>query len=130
MLRISRMGNTVLESCAKEVIDIARGIEDFNLKRQKLEEIERKIDSGNVDVQIFEKCVSEMDEIHSFLKSHFSRINDLKDKLLQIEKQVPELKDDMEYVDLVAIFNRLYFAVESFGNYHHTSVLLGSPSTA
>lgn len=113
MLRISRMGNTVLESCAKEVIDIARGIEDFNLKRQKLEEIERKIDSGNVDVQIFEKCVSEIDEIHSFLKSHFSRINDLKDKLLQIEKQVPELKDDKEYVDLVAIFNRSYFAVES-----------------
>lgn len=113
MLRIGRMGNTVLESCAKEVIDIGRGLEDFDQKRQKLEEIDHVIDKGNVDSLTFEKYVIEMDEIHSFLRSYFKRITDLKDKLLQIEKQVPELKDEKEYIDLVTVFNNSYAGVES-----------------
>lgn len=116
MLRIGQMGNTVLESCANEMIDIGKGLESFDKKKLELEEIGRIFEAEDIDINSFKISVLEMEEIRLFLKSYYKRVIDLKNKLLQIEKQIPWIKDDIEYKQMVTICNGSYASVENLVN--------------
>lgn len=115
-LRINRMGHTVLEACANEIIEIGSGLDVLEQKKQELDEINNLIDEGNVDVETFEECLSKIEVTRLYLKTYFKKVTDLKEKLIQVENQVPELKNDDEYLKLIAIFNGSFSSVDDMVN--------------
>lgn len=115
-LRINRMGHTVLETCANEIIKIGSGLDVLEQKKQELEEINSLIDEGKVDVKTFEECLSKIEATRLYLKTYFKQVTDLKEKLIQVESQVPELKNDDEYLKLIAIFNGSFSSVNAMVN--------------
>ena len=115
-LRINRMGHTVLETCANEIFAIGQSFDGFEKKKQQLEKTDEVLKTGNMDVDTFEKCVLEINEIRSYLSLYLQKATALRKKLLQVESQVPELKDDDEFKKLATIFNSSYENISSMVN--------------
>lgn len=112
-LRINKMGSTVLESCANEVDELGRGIEVYKKKRQALEKIEKAFENSNVDIGELKRYVSEIEEVNSYLKNIIEQTSKLGDKLSQIEKMVPELKEDDDFKCLVSMLKDVNTCTES-----------------
>ncbi len=113
MLRINRMGSTVLESCAQEVEKLGRGVEIYKEKRQVLEMIENSIKNSNVEFEELRRYVGEIEEVVAYLNQCLRQSSVLGNKLEQIEKMVPELRNDDDFMSLVSMLDDVNVATDT-----------------
>lgn len=113
MLRINRMGSTVLESCAQEVEKLGRGVEIYKEKRQVLEMIENSIKNSNVEFEELRRYVGEIEEVVAYLNQCLRQSSVLGNKLEQIEKMVPELKNDDNFMTLISMLDDVNVATDT-----------------
>lgn len=102
-LRVWRMGHTALESCGKELLGLRQSLDSYEKIKTLMEDIDKAIDSKSLDLSKMNDYVEEIQGVLSYFSGfdkHFSRMTK---KLDQIGKQIPALKLDDEYSNLVAL---------------------------
>jgi len=103
ILRIGRMGNTVLESCSNEVIALGRSLELYEQKKQGVENVIETFEQGKVDVDKLRAYHVFVIEALAYLRKCSEQCLNLSAKLQQVANQVPELCEDNEYQELLKI---------------------------
>lgn len=100
-LRVNRMGHTVLEACINEVLDIGRSFDEYNQKKCLLEEVDKVFVSGTVDATKVKEYYQNIEEAQEYLSKSLRQCHALIERLREVEKQAPSLKDDEDYIKLV-----------------------------
>ena len=108
MLRMNRMGNTVLESCVEELLGLRNAFEAYEQKKQRIEEVCNHFEKETCGANKFQEYYGEVVETMAFLKQCHHQVEKLRNKLRQIEKQVPYLKTDKEFEDIMKV---LYYHI-------------------
>lgn len=112
MMRIYKMGHTVVESCAKEMIGIGTSLEMVEKEKQKLDGVAKLFKENRVNWYELEEYSCEMKEAQALLHKYFKHSKNLKDKLSQVLKQVPKMGDNDDYMNLVTINNVSILKIE------------------
>ena len=107
VLRIGRMGNTVLESFSRELLDMRSSFEAYEQKKSRIQEIDDILGKDNVEAAALSEYLNEISDILNYLRKCNTQADILGDKLLQVSSQVPELKEDEEYDFLSSILDVL-----------------------
>lgn len=100
-LRVNRMGHTVLEACINEVLEIGKSFDEYNKKKDLLEEVDKVFASGNVDAAKVREYYQNIEETREYLSKSQKQCIALIERLHEVEKHVPSLKDDEDFVKLV-----------------------------
>ena len=100
-MRVSRMGNTVLEACINEVLDIGKSFDEYKQKKDLLEEVDKVFASGTVDETKVMEYYQNIEAAQDYLSKSLRQCHALIERLHEVEKQVPALKDDEDYIKLV-----------------------------
>lgn len=103
ILRMDRMGNTVFESCLQELMGLYKAFEAYEQRKQKTQEVLNLFEQGKVDPNKLQEYHDELTETLGFSEKCINQVQNLVDKLYEIEKQAPWLKDDEEYKDMVKV---------------------------
>ena len=107
VLRIGRMGNTVLESFSRELLDMRSSFEVYEQKKSRIQEIDDILGKDNVEAAALLEYLNEISDILNYLRKCNTQADILGDKLLQVSSQIPELKEDEEYNFVSSILNVL-----------------------
>lgn len=116
-LRVRRMGHTALESCGKELMGLRRSLDAYEKNMAVMEDINKAISNKSLDISKMNKYVDEIQGVLSYFSGfdkHFSRMTQ---KLDQIGKQIPALKLDDEYSNLVALAGMMVKKEKELSNY-------------
>lgn len=116
-LRVRRMGHTALESCGKEFMGLRRSLDAYEKNKVIMEDIDKAISNKSLDISKMNEYVDEIQGVLAYFggfDKHFSRM--IK-KLDQIGKQIPVLKLDDEYNNLVAIAEMILEKEKKLSNY-------------
>ena len=112
MMRIYKMGHTVVESCAKEMIGIGTSLEVVEQKKQKLDEVAKLFKENRVNWYELEEYSKQITEAQALLQKYFKHSKNLSDKLSQVLKRVPKMGDNDDYKKLVTINNASILKIE------------------
>jgi len=106
-LRANQMGYGILEACSQELYVLERYSETFMSQEEKLETIKNTIDHGDVDID----CLMEqLDTLKQALYANDKwafKVDALLDKVNEIDKNVPELRNEEEFVNMLKIVSHM-----------------------
>lgn len=103
ILRMDRMGNTVFESCWQELMGLHKAFEGYEQRKQKMQEVLKLFEKGEVDPNKLMEYNDEMMETLDFSEKCINMVEKLGNKLKEIERQAPWLMDDKEYKGIVKV---------------------------
>lgn len=107
LLRANQMGYSILEACSQELYVLERYSEKFKLQKEKLETVKDTIDHGDVDIDCLMERLDILKQAMDANDEWASRVNALYDKVNEIDKNVPELRDEEEFVNMLKIVGHM-----------------------
>lgn len=109
MMRIYKMGNTVMESCSKEIFEICTSLEKIEQTKKNFEDVAHQYEIDDVDVARTPQDVKIMDDALNLLVKLANNVSEIIDKLEQVMTRVPSLGNDSDYQK---VFSMTRFAQE------------------
>lgn len=103
MMRIGRMGNTVVESCINEIIGIGTSLEEIEQTKKSFEDVARQYEIDDVDVAKTPENVKTMNDALALLVKLTRNISDIIDKMEQVMIQVPSMGNDSDFQKVLSM---------------------------
>ena len=102
-LKANRLGYGILEVCSQELYALKKYSDDFDAHRKTLEELRASFGNGVITVDCVVERFESLKESFEYNDEWANRVDALCDKLDEIERNVPELKDEEEFINLYGI---------------------------
>lgn len=102
-LKANRLGYGILEVCSQELFALKKYSDDFDAHKKTLEELRASFKNGTISVDCVVERFESLKESFEYNDEWTNRVDALCDKLDEIGKCVPELKDEDEYINLYGI---------------------------
>lgn len=102
-LKANRLGYGILEVCSQEVYALKKYSDDFDSHKKTLEELRASFENGAISVDCVVERFESLKELFDYNDEWANRVDALFDKLDEIERNVPELKDEEEFNILYGI---------------------------
>ncbi len=102
-LRINLLGRDMLETCSKEFLALKRYYDDFDFQKKKLEDLKVTLSNGTVEASSLEGLFDSLRESLEYSGEWVKRLDALHDRLEEIAKNVPELKEEKVFVNMHGI---------------------------
>ncbi len=99
-LRANQMGYGIFEACKQERDALKKYSDDFDSHKKTLEELRASFENGDISVDCVVERFESLKESFEYNDEWANRVDALCDKLDEIGKNVPELKDEEEFVNL------------------------------
>lgn len=102
-LRANQMGYGVLEACSQEFCALKKYSDDFDSKKKALEELKASFENGTIGLDSVVEKFESLKGLFEFNDEWARRVDVLFDKLDEIARNVPKLKDEEEIKNLFDI---------------------------
>lgn len=102
-LKANRLGYGILEVCSQEVLALKKYSDDFDSHKKTLEELRASFENGDISVDCVVERFESLKESFEYNDEWANRVDALCDKLDEIGRNVPELKDEEEFINLYGI---------------------------
>ena len=102
-LRINLLGRDMLETCSKEFMALKKYYDDFDFQKKKLEDLKVALSNGNVEAGSIERQFDSLKESLEYSGEWLKRLDALHDRLEEIAKNIPELKEEEIFRNMQAI---------------------------
>ena len=102
-LRANQMGYGILEACSQELCALKKYLDDFDSKKKILEDLKASFENGTIDADCVVNKFESLKESFEFYEELANRVDVLYNRLNEIAKNVPELKDEDEFKNLLGI---------------------------
>lgn len=102
-LKANRLGYGILEVCSQEVFALKKYSDDFDAHKKILEKLRASFENGDISVDCVVARFESLKESFEYNDAWANRVDALCDKLDEIGRNVPELKDEEEFVNLYGI---------------------------
>lgn len=102
-LRINLLGRDILETCSKELVALKKYYDDFESQKKKLENLKVAFSNGTVEASSLEEQLDSLKESLEYSGEWVKRLDALHDRLEEIAKNVPELKEEKVFVNMHVI---------------------------
>lgn len=102
-LKAKRLGYGILEVCSQEVFALKKYSDDFDSHKKTLEELRASFENGDISVDCVVERFESLKESFEYNDEWANCVDALCDKLDEIGKNVPELKDEEEFINLYGI---------------------------
>lgn len=107
LLRAYQMGYGILESCSQELSALEAYLNTFEKQEERLDEVRSSFVSGNVDVRNLMEQFNTLKKSLEYNDEWGFRVDALNDKVEEIYKNVPELRDDEEFANMLNIARKM-----------------------
>lgn len=102
-LKANRLGYGILEVCSQELFALKKYSDDYDSHKKTLEELRASFENGAIDVGSVVERFESLKEPFEYNEEWANRVDALFDKLDEIGRNVPELKDEEEFNNLHGI---------------------------
>lgn len=102
-LRANQMGYGILEACSRELYSLKDYSDTFEQQKRKLDEVRESFIHGAVDVDCFGEQFRELKRSLDYNDEWAARVDALYDKVNEIDRNVPELRKEEEFVNMLKI---------------------------
>ena len=102
-LRINLLGRDILEICSKEFMALKKYYEDFDSQKKKLEDLKVAFSNGTVEAGSLEGQFDSLRKSVDYSGEWAKRVGVLHDRLEDIAKNVPELKEEEVFGNMLGI---------------------------
>lgn len=102
-LKANRLGYGILEVCSQELFALKKYSDNFDSHKKTLEELRASFENGDISVDCVVERFESLKESFEYNDEWANRVDALCDKLDDIGKNVPELKDEEEFINLYGI---------------------------
>ena len=102
-LRANQMGYGILEACSRELYSLKDYSDTFEQQKGKLDEVRESFIHGAVDVDCFGEQFRELKRSLDYNDEWAARVDALYDKVNEIDRNVPELRKEDEFVNMLKI---------------------------
>ena len=102
-LKANRLGYGVLEVCSQELFVLKKYSDDFDSHKKTLEELRASFENGDISVDSVVERFESLKESFEYNDEWANRVDALCDKLDEIGRNVPELKEEEEFINLYGI---------------------------
>lgn len=102
-LRINLLGRDILEICSKEFMALKKYYEDFDSQKKKLEDLKVAFSNGTVEAGNLEGQFDSLRKSVDYSGEWAKRVGVLHDRLEDIAKNVPELKEEEVFGNMLGI---------------------------
>jgi len=99
-LRANQMGYGILEACSRELYSLKDYSDTFEKQKEKLDEVRESFIHGAVDVDCFGEQFRELKRSLDYNDEWAARVDALYDKVNEIDRNVPELRKEEEFVNM------------------------------
>lgn len=99
-LKANRLGYGILEVCSQELFAMKKYSDDFDAHKKTLEELRASFENGAISVDCVVEKFESLKESFEYNDEWANRVDALCDKLDEIGRNVPELKNEEEFVNL------------------------------
>lgn len=106
-LRANQMGYGILETCSQELYALKKYSDTFEQQKEKLDEVKDSFINRTVDVNNLEELFSELRKSLKYNDEWVKRVDALSDKVDEIDKNVPQLRSEEEFVNMLKIVGHL-----------------------
>lgn len=106
-LRINLLGRDILETCSKEFIALKKYYDDFDSQKKKLEDLKVAFSTGTVELGSIEMQFDSLRKSWEYSNEWVKRVNALHDRLEDIAKNVPELKKEKDFGNMLDIVDMM-----------------------
>lgn len=102
-LKANRLGYGILEVCSQELFALKKYSDDFDAHKKTLEDLRVSFENGVITVDCVVERFESLKESFEYNDEWANRVDALFDKLDEIGRNVPELKDEEEFANLLGI---------------------------
>jgi len=102
-LRANQMGYGILEACSRELYSLKDYSDTFEQQKGKLDEVREFFIHGAVDVDCFGEQFRELKRSLDYNDEWAARVDALYDKVNEIDRNVPELRKEEAFVNMLKI---------------------------
>lgn len=102
-LKANRLGYGILEVCSQELFALKKYSDNFNSHKKTQEELRASFENGDISVDCAVERFESLKESFEYNDEWANRVDALCDKLDEIGRNVPELKDEEEFINLYGI---------------------------
>lgn len=102
-LRANQMGYGILEACSRELYSLKDYSDTFEQQKGKLDEVRESFIHGAIDVDCFGEQFRELKRSLDYNDEWAARVDALYDKVNEIDRNVPELRKEEEFVNMLKI---------------------------
>ena len=102
-LRANQMGYGILEACSQELYALKKYSDTFEQQKEKMDEVRESFINGTVDIDNLEEKFSELKKSLDYNDEWAARVDALHDKVNEIDRNVPQLKNEEEFGNMLKI---------------------------
>ena len=102
-LKANRLGFGILEVCSQELFALKKYSDGFDAHKKTLEELRASFENGDISVDCVVERFESLKESFEYNDEWANRVDALCDKLDLIGRNVPELKNEEEFINLYGI---------------------------
>lgn len=102
-LRANQMGYGILEACSQELYSLKDYSDTFEQQKGKLDEVRESFTHGTVDVDSLGEQFRELKRSLDYNDEWAARVDALHDKVNEIDRNVPELRKEEEFGNMLKI---------------------------
>ena len=106
-LRANQMGYGILESCTQELYALQSYSEILKSQKERLKAVKATLTQGSVDVDSLLEQLGTLKHAMDANDEWACRVDALHDKVNEIDKNVPELKNEDEFLDMLKIVGHM-----------------------
>ena len=99
-LRANQMGYGILEACSQELYALKKYSDTFEQQKEKMVEVKESFINGTVDIDNLDEKFSELKKYND---EWAARVDALHDKVDEIDRNVPQLKNEEEFGNMLKI---------------------------
>lgn len=115
-LRINLLGRDILETCSKEFLALKKYYDEFDTQKKKLEDLKVAFSNGIVDAGSLEKQFDSLRKTLDYSAEWTERVGALHDRLVEVAQNVPELKEEEEFRNMLDIVGMMLHKTEVINN--------------
>lgn len=102
-LRANQMGYGILEACSQELYALKKYSDTFEQQKEKMDEVKESFINGTVDIDNLDEKFSELKKSLDHNDEWAARVDALHDKVDEIDRNVPQLKNEEEFGNMLKI---------------------------
>lgn len=106
-LRANQMGYSILEACSQELYALKKYSDTFEQQKEKLDEVKNSFINRTIDVKNLEEQFRELEKSLNYNEEWAKRIDALYVKVAEIDKNIPQLRSEDEFVNMLKIVGHL-----------------------
>lgn len=106
-LRANQMGYGILEACSQELYALKKYSDTFEQQKEKLDEVKESFINGIVNIDNLKEKFRELKKSLDCNDEWAARVDALHDKVNEIDRNVPQLKNEDEFGNMLKIVGHM-----------------------